>query len=40
MEAYRHRVSVLCPQVDARELRDVEDAKRALKKHSQEDVVF
>lgn len=40
MEAYRHRVSVLCPQVDARELRDVEDAKRALKKHSQEDVGF
>ena len=40
LEAYRHRVSVLCPGVNANALSDVEDAKRALKKHSQEEVGF
>ena len=40
LEAYRHRVSVLCPGVNAGELQDIEECKRALKKHSQEDVGF
>lgn len=40
LEAYRHRVSVLCPGVDANALLDVEEAKRALTKHSQEEVGF
>ena len=40
LEAYRHRVSVLCPDARTTELKDVEECKRALKKHSQEDVGF
>ena len=31
LEAYRHRVSVLCPGVNANALSDVEDAKRGSK---------
>ena len=40
LEAYQHRVAVLCPGVNARDIQSVDDAKSALKKHSQEDVGF
>jgi hypothetical protein len=40
LEAYKHRVAVLCPGVNARDVQSVDDAKSVLKKHSHEDVGF
>jgi len=40
LEAYRHRVAVLCPSVNSKDIVTIDDAKRALKKHSKEDVGF
>jgi len=40
LEAYKHRVSVLCPGVGAEAVTSVEEARKILKKHSKEDVGF
>jgi len=40
LEAYRHRVEVLCPRVDLASIRSVDDARNALAAESEEDVGF